>query len=65
MTFFLIFYAICLATGLGMVMYNYLNASNRGRFMPSWLSAVLCFVPVAQGVSWGMEFSILQHNLRK
>lgn len=68
MTVFLIFYilyAICLVTGLAMVTYNRLHNKTQYRFMPVWLSAAMCFVPVAQGVSWGMEFSILQHNRRK
>lgn len=63
MTFYLIFYLVVAASALGMLMFNYLQGYQHGRFVPYWMSAAFCFVPVVQGISWGMELSILLKGL--
>jgi len=57
MTFYWIFYLVILITGAGLLIFNYLEGHRQAWEIPVWLKVVMLFVPILQGVIWGMEFA--------
>ena len=59
MTAYWIFYLVILTSGMGMLMFNYLQGHVQPWKISIWLRSALLFVPVLQGVTWGVEFASL------